>query len=65
MSRWVSGPIMCAAATTTIVQARRLVEPGDIDPEHVITPAIFVDHIVEVAEPLAESQLIAEGRSYP
>ena len=58
-------PLMCMAAETPIVQARRIVEPGEIDPEHVITPAIFVDHIVEVPEPLIESQLIAAGRTYP
>jgi 3-oxoadipate CoA-transferase alpha subunit len=59
------GPLMCTAATTTIVQARRVVEPGDVDPEHVVTPGIFVDRVVEVREPLHESRLIAEGRSYP
>lgn len=58
-------PLMCMAAKTTIVQARKIVDLGGIDPEHVITPGIFVDHIVEVAEPLIESQLIAAGRSYP
>jgi 3-oxoadipate CoA-transferase alpha subunit len=58
-------PLMCMAAETTIVQARRIVEPGEIDPEHVVTPCIFVDRIVEVAEPLHESRLIAEGRRYP
>ena len=58
-------PIMCTAAKTTIVQARRVVEPGEIDPEHVVTPGVFVDRIVEVAEPLQESTLIAEGRRYP
>jgi len=58
-------PLMCMAAETTIVQARRVVERGQIDPEHVVTPGIFVDRIVEVAEPLQESQLIAEGRRYP
>jgi 3-oxoadipate CoA-transferase, alpha subunit len=58
-------PLMCMAAKTTIVQARRVVEPGVIDPEHVVTPGIFVDRVVEVAEPLQESRLIAEGRRYP
>jgi 3-oxoadipate CoA-transferase alpha subunit len=58
-------PLMCMAAKTTIVQARRVVEPGEIDPEHVVTPGIFVHRIVEVAEPLQESRLIAEGRRYP
>ncbi len=58
-------PLMCMAAKTTIVQALRVVEPGAIDPEHVVTPGIFVDRVVEVAEPLVESRLIAEGRRYP
>ena len=58
-------PLMCMAAKTTIVQARRIVEPGEIDPEHVVTPGIFVHRIVEVAAPLIESELIAAGRSYP
>jgi 3-oxoadipate CoA-transferase alpha subunit len=58
-------PIMCMAATTTIVQAKKLVTAGEIDPEHVITPGIFVNRIVEVTEPVHEDTLIAEGRSYP
>ena len=58
-------PLMCMAATTTIVQTKQLVPAGDIDPEHVITPGIFVDRIVEVSEPVHEDTLIAEGRSYP
>ncbi|MEC9343449.1 MAG: 3-oxoacid CoA-transferase subunit A, partial [Pseudomonadota bacterium] len=35
-------PLMAMAATTTIVQASQVVEPGEIDPEHVVTPGIFV-----------------------
>ena len=58
-------PLMSMAATTTIVQARRIVDAGDIDPEHVVTPGIFVDRIVEIGEPVVESRLIAEGRCYP
>ena len=58
-------PLMCMAAKTTIVQARCLVDAGEIDPECVVTPGIFVDRVVEVVEPLQESQLIAEGRSFP
>ncbi len=58
-------PIMCMAATTTIVQAHKIVPTGDIDPEHVITPNIFVNRVVEVSDPLIESKLIAEGIRYP
>jgi 3-oxoadipate CoA-transferase alpha subunit len=58
-------PLMCMAAATTIVQARRLVPAGGIDPEHVVTPGIFVNRVVEVPEPVHEDLLIAAGRSYP
>jgi len=58
-------PLMCMAASTTIVQAKRLVARGEIDPEHVVTPGIFVDRVVEVPHPVHEDTLIAEGRSYP
>lgn len=58
-------PLMCMAATTTIVQTRKLVERGGIDPEHVVTPGIFVNRVVEVAEPVHEDVLIADQRSYP
>ena len=58
-------PLMCMAANTTIVQTRSLVDRGDIDPEVIVTPGIFVDRVVEVSEPVHEDVLIAEGRSYP
>ena len=40
------GPVMATAAKTTVVQVREIVQPGEIDPEVVITPGIFVDRIV-------------------
>jgi 3-oxoadipate CoA-transferase alpha subunit len=58
-------PLMCMAASTTIAQAKRLVARGEIDPEHVVTPGIFVDRVVEVSQPVHEDTLIAAGRSYP
>ncbi|MEO3384679.1 3-oxoacid CoA-transferase subunit A [Mesorhizobium sp. CAU 1741] len=54
-------PLMATAATMTIVQASEILEPGGIDPEHVVTPGIFVDRIVEVAEPKQEEALLREG----
>jgi len=39
-------PLMAMAATTVIVEAQELVEVGDIDPNYVMTPGIFVDYIV-------------------
>ncbi|MEU0949203.1 3-oxoacid CoA-transferase subunit A [Streptomyces canus] len=44
------GPIMAAAAATTIAQVDRTVPLGDIDPETVVTPGIFIDHVVAVGE---------------
>lgn len=45
------GPIMAAAASTTVVQVHRQVEVGAIDPEHVVTPGIYVDHVVQIPDP--------------
>ena len=59
------GPVMCMAAKTTIVQARKIVELGEIDPECVVTPGIFVHRVVEVSNPADESKLVAEERRYP
>lgn len=59
------GPVMCTAAETSIVQSRNIVQAGDIDPETVVTPGIFVDSVVEVADPADESKLVAEDRRYP
>jgi 3-oxoadipate CoA-transferase alpha subunit len=41
-------PVMAMAAELTVVQAKELVALGDIDPECVHTPGIFVDRIVVV-----------------
>lgn len=57
-------PIMCTAATTTIVQAKQIVNPGDIDPEVVVTPGIFVNRIVEISDPAHESILVANNHRY-
>lgn len=58
-------PVMATAATTTIAQAGRIVEAGGLDPESIVTPGIFVQSVVEVPEPLLESELVARGVSYP
>lgn len=43
-------PVMAMAAKTTIAEVDEIVELGEIDPEHVVTPGIFVDRIVKVPE---------------
>ena len=40
-------PIMATAAKVTIAEVEHLVEPGEIDPETVVTPGIFVKHILQ------------------
>jgi 3-oxoadipate CoA-transferase alpha subunit len=42
------GPIMATAAKCTIAQVNEVVPLGDLDPEHVVTPGIFVKHVVAV-----------------
>ena len=43
------GPIMAAAAARTIVQVDEIVPVGALDPEHVVTPCLYVDRVVRVA----------------
>jgi 3-oxoacid CoA-transferase A subunit len=41
-------PMMAMAAKTTIVEADKIVEVGEIEAEHVVVPSAFVDRIVEI-----------------
>jgi len=41
-------PVMAMAAKLTIVQAQHIVKLGDLDPEHVHTPSIYVDRVLHV-----------------
>lgn len=43
------GPIMAMAAKTTIAQVSDIVSLGDLDPEVVVTPGIFVQRVVRIA----------------
>jgi 3-oxoacid CoA-transferase A subunit len=43
-------PVMATAGRVTIVEVEHLVETGSLDPDHVITPGIFVKHIFEGAK---------------
>ncbi len=40
-------PLMATAATTTIAEVEELVEPGDLAPDEIATPGIFVQHILQ------------------
>ncbi|MCF6294906.1 MAG: 3-oxoacid CoA-transferase subunit A [Flavobacteriaceae bacterium] len=59
------GPIMCTASKVAIVQVKKIVEAGQIDPETVVTPGIFVQKTIEVINPTDESKLVEEEISYP
>ena len=39
-------PMMAAAAAVTIAEVEELVEPGEIDADHVVTPGIYVQHLI-------------------
>ncbi|WP_422367480.1 3-oxoacid CoA-transferase subunit A [Pelagibius sp.] len=58
-------PLMAMAASTTIAQVSRVVAPGEIDPEGVVTPGIFVDGLVEVKTPAQEETLNRQEAVYP
>jgi len=57
-------PLMCMAAKTTIAQVSKIVAAGEIDPEHVVTPGIFVNGVVEISDPQQEEVLIRAGVAY-
>ena len=39
-------PAMATAADLTIAEVEELVEPGELDPDHIITPGIYVNRIL-------------------
>src|SRR5688500_18027814 len=45
-------PIMASAARITVAEVEHLVEAGDIDPDHIHTPGIFVKRLVHVPNPV-------------
>lgn len=42
------GPVMAMAADLTVVQAKQIVPLGEMDPETIVTPSIFVDRVVHI-----------------
>jgi 3-oxoadipate CoA-transferase, alpha subunit len=43
-------PVMATAASLTVAQVDRIVEVGDLDPESIVTPALYTDRVVEVGD---------------
>jgi 3-oxoadipate CoA-transferase, alpha subunit len=52
------GPVMATAATTTIVQVDDVVPTGQLDPEAIVTPSIYVDRVVHLS---GATELAQEG----
>jgi 3-oxoacid CoA-transferase subunit A len=44
-------PMMATAGKVTVVQVEHLVQPGEINPDHILTPGVYVDRIVHVPNP--------------
>ena len=58
-------PIMCMAAKQSLIQTKKIIEPDETNPEYVITPGIFAQKIIQVENPIIESNAIEEGIIYP
>jgi 3-oxoadipate CoA-transferase alpha subunit len=52
------GPIMCTATQKTIVQVKHVVGLGEMEPDTIVTPSIYVDRMVHVPDPLSETDLL-------
>jgi 3-oxoacid CoA-transferase subunit A len=48
-------PMMATAAKVAVAEVEHLVQPGDIDPDHIVTPGIFIKRIIHV--PNAEKRI--------
>ena len=48
------GPVMAMAAKKTVASVHQIVELGELDPESIITPGIFVSKIVRIAHKATE-----------
>lgn len=56
------GPIMAMAAKTCIAQVSRTVELGELDPEAIVTPGIFVQRVVAIGDTAAQTARRAGSR---
>jgi len=44
------GPVMATAAKLTIAQVMEIVELGELDPEAIVTPGVYVQRVVKIAD---------------
>jgi 3-oxoacid CoA-transferase subunit A len=45
-------PVMATAGKITVAEVEHLVQPGEIDPDHIMTPGIYVQRIVNIINPV-------------
>ena len=57
-------PTFATAARTTIAEVDEIVEPGQLDPETIVTPGIFVDRVVRTENPLDPATLLNLSRRF-
>ena len=55
------GPIMASAARVTVAQVQEIVSLGELDPEAIVTPGIFVQRVVAIRAPDARTKAQAEA----
>src|SRR3954462_5381744 len=48
-------PMMATAAPITVAEVEHLVEPGELDPDHIITPGVYIKRMIHV--PKAEKRI--------
>lgn len=52
-------PLMATAAKTVIVEVDEIVEPGELNPEEIVTPFIYVDFIVKAQQILTKEGVVS------
>ena len=57
-------PLFATGARVTLAEVDDVVEPGEIDPECVVTPGIYVDRVVRTEHPLDVAEVRALSRRY-
>lgn len=55
-------PVIAMAAEVTIAEVDEIVEPGELDPETIVTPAAFVDRIVKIPDGSYGSHTYVQGK---
>lgn len=53
-------PVMATAATVTIAEVNDIVEVGELDPENIVTPSIYVHRLVQVESQQERKVLVNE-----